>query len=1118
MASGRHKKVSVLLAVIAATCLSGRDAVHVTFNREHACSFATESVFYPVEDSADTGVADVNLLQSYQRADASSTTTTNGGFPVVPCTEVTSETCTSTKSIVVGISRCLKDSTITAIASWFGSTLKVSSTQRLTMWKDRANVELKLVFVMLRGACKVANGTPVTTRLSTFSQYTTAPLIDGLSDSTLTNANAISTIMFFNSDDDSVHANVQARASNAKLTFTYHFHVNEASTATTSSYLNTIYLAKIDDLKVYLPFAPSSAKRYTCSSANLPGGVPVPCQSRIARCMCTCPKGFEITKSAWASNLVCTKVGSTFTDFNNLCGTCVWDNYGAFKYYVNEALPSCDLSNLISKAGFPMPHLMKSYVTSASEASRSVTISATPTSSPVYDGGGVANYVYNKATDQAGTCSDPVSWLRRRPFRYPTWSLTPIRAASAAPAAKISTCKWTKYRDSPADLFNSLLISSFGKFDLIASAVDSTLHVGSCMGCITVVDNYRPRATALCPTSFSDAIMSVSSLSPAQLASGDKFASLNGANVVTANESIHAVLAFQEKAVNDACSASSRCDDESFAMKNFFGDKYTMGKTFVDAKTCFAPTSVWTDFLGAADATRDLFPDDAALQCETPGTQGRCTRCCQMQVKLKEKWVDYLCDSNYDVERCDGLDSEVCSYSQCLTFSGDTALSADAQIRPTVVAESQNVISKLTQQGYDSTTEIHRALACTSFSRTSDDACTFKAKVADLIDTKAEFHADWSKYDTNGKDASKFVFWRYRILDESNSKWRRLTDAAKHTFLKSETRIIVEAWSQCGLVKSFTFCVKLHVHSPIEVCENFSGMWYQSSINNQLEDDVLCNYPKSDFVELTFDYHPNIGIQFAPDKLHMSINRVECTATFDDRESTQIIGVGGGSKATSLEIVHRFAVELIHEPTTVALLTGLYVQCTFTYLRYDKSTVSQTCDKSFLMQDCDSPCFDKTLGGTCAAGLTDCRANKLPTPYRACGSNVITASSTQTLMNAAGETCCQACADQPIECKPLLDLKEGDIKRCEPKAEPRTTDPYTSNAYAYVTQILAEVGKSLEEVSPVDFFTSPMFLAVVGSAVLVVVAGLVVWKKRAAMNQEQHMEWELYSLMETNAS
>lgn len=78
----------LLLVVVNQVPLLQADFVEL--NRDLTCSYATDALF-PI-DSTDV-LDDVSWLQSYRPPPDSNNPVTNGSFPLVKCTEVSSEDC-----------------------------------------------------------------------------------------------------------------------------------------------------------------------------------------------------------------------------------------------------------------------------------------------------------------------------------------------------------------------------------------------------------------------------------------------------------------------------------------------------------------------------------------------------------------------------------------------------------------------------------------------------------------------------------------------------------------------------------------------------------------------------------------------------------------------------------------------------------------------------------------------------------------------------------------------------------------------------------------------------------------------------------------------------------------
>ncbi|TYZ58445.1 hypothetical protein PybrP1_000256 [[Pythium] brassicae (nom. inval.)] len=1045
-------------------------AVFVEFRRDLARSYASSGLF--PTDATDVA-SDAAWLQSYRRSNAGAT---NGGYAPVACAEVTDESCGSNAvPVVVGISSCLTDATIAKIKDWIAG---IAATKP-TCWKNDASAALKFKFVLHASTCAPPSQSLLTrnklSRLDGFKAY--GAVVSALPPPS---DDVTAAVMFFQDDGSALLEGLSAYKTltdyeeKAKVPLAYNFQVNELANgaAPTTLYSNAKYLASISELRKVSLF--TAVTRYACA-AKLPNSKPFPFldASGTKRCLCTCPAGYELTETS-SNKLSCQKLSDA------PCGTCVWDAFGPLKFEVTDALKTCDLSGRMAASGMPVPYLMTPSVDEgkSSDPSRQLTFSATQQVAPVYSGDAVASFLY--AQQKLNGKIDREALLLRRPLQLPrSYSGLPkYTPTGGSSATKTSTCAWTKYQETPSTNFAKLPITGYGKYKLVATAAGGG-RTDSCAGCLAVVDQSRPRATTQCPAPFFDSgafgritVGGSSELLNAELTAG---------NLDKADAAVQQVFVFQSNATNDACSADNRCDSELFELRNFFDNKFAAGSTkFSDGRECFAPKRVWSDFLGSSAAQQSPFSDDSLLQADVPvsssggGGGAQCTRCCRLNVALKERWVDYLCDATYDTERCDGSDSEACAYTQCLTLTGSSTLAADAQVRPSIKTESDSVLKELA--GAASTayaavppTEIHRALACTKFGETRDDSCTFRSTVSALVSTTAAFKATLNSV-ASGKDASAFVFWRYRVAGDAT--WRLLAgaSAAEHVFAQSETQIALEAWSRCGLVRTFSFRVVLHVHSSLRVCESFDMMWYQASVARlKLPGAPLCNVPKSDFVELTFDYRPSFGLEMttaaAASEMRSSLAGVVCSASLNARPSAEIVRV---ENAKSFEIVRRFAVQLQTLSRTAALTT-LNMTCAFTFTRFDKSTTALTCSKSFWLKDCDAPCANTTaLNAACSSvsALATCASTQQPGPFDACGgTSVLSATDAKTQLTVASKTCCQSCSGGvATSCVALVEVPNeasggsASVRRCEPQV---SASIYAREAFASASSVRAAAPTTL---------------------------------------------------------
>ncbi|KAG6954033.1 hypothetical protein JG688_00012548 [Phytophthora aleatoria] len=423
-------------------------------------------------------------------------------------------------------------------------------------------------------------------------------------------------------------------------------------------------------------------------------------------------------------------------------------------------------------------------------------------------------------------------------------------------------------------------------------------------------------------------------------------------NLAKANDLVQQYFNFGDQAENDGCSGNNRCDLHQFSKKNFFETKYTR-YSHDESISCFDKDLVLGDILN-----HDKIP-------------------------LREFWTDYRCGSDYDARYCEGDSDQSCTFEQCLVVNGDTLATVTARIKPNVVAESKQVLQHLHQQDYQTVTQVHRALECTSYYG-DDGQCVYMAKLSELIETTQtmNFDGDFSVND--------FVHWRYKVNGDSE-KWQ-LWKTRRKTSAETGCK-----WSTCEAVYDdddvLTFSdpeAKISIEAAVDVCKHFGEMWYQTSVSRLPIATQMCAYPGSDFAELTFDFHPNVGLQYSRTELRMNVSEVDCTGTIENRTSVEILKV----TKRSPEIVTRFGVELVHIPNTEAI-TNFDVSCDFTYAGYGQAIYKKTCGRSFSITDCKGPRFDVP---NVKCEYDGCAGKQKAGLYEACGGNIVRSTKTTTLV------------------------------------------------------------------------------------------------------------------------
>ncbi|GMF38777.1 unnamed protein product [Phytophthora fragariaefolia] len=880
--------------------------------------------------------------------------------------------------------------------------------------------------------------------------------------------------------------------SSAHVSKTFNFQICNGGTNCEGTFENCIHLEETVDLFMYNPF--TVTRSLHC--ANLDNGVPVTYLNATGarQCFCNCPAGYEMAENEYGRP-ACNKI------VEEPC-PCVWSECNGFKHEVKSDLPVCSFKGVATSWGLPVPFPSDGYVADKREnivegyMNPRITLKAEREHMREFRG-------YDIVGDFGHGLSFPPTFadvIRSNPKAS---SSNPVVAAGPSTSTYDKVITWKDYQMNRDAKIDDMEFTSFGKYHLEINAYDY-YSSATCSGCLVIVDQNRPKASTQCPKSFCDEIAD-----PVHCTDS---AELTEANLEKANGLALQYFDFAIKATNDACSLKSdRCDSESFSRRDFF-DKDYKERGCSQAKECFDKDKVMNDLLNSEHVKKNPFLkgkehktlDTELAECDNtaqPVPAGQCKRCCKMETALKEWWTDYRCGSDYDVRSCDGDSDQKCKFEQCLVMNGDTLATVTACITEDAKAESESVLAQVEDQAYQTVTQIHRSLDCTSFGGT-DGECDFRAKLSELIDTTEQLNVAPSY---GHVEVTDYVYWRFKIVGEGESwqlwKTGRRTEYGEIvydnddvlTFSNPETKIILEAWTQCGMVRRFFFYVHLHVNSPVSACSKFNDMWYQTSVSRLPIGTGMCAYPGSDFAELTFDFHPNVGLQYSRDELRMKVSKVECSGALEGRTPATILSVTENSP----EIVTRFAVTMLNKATTEAA-TDFHVACNFTYKLFSGTLRTETCTRDFSISDCKGPAFD-IPDSQCE--YDSCADNDTAGLYEACGGIVVKADDKCTIVETGEKPCCQGCKDTEVSCVALLDLpnENADIMRCEPNSESAYASDYSYYAAVLLTATTQE---------------HPAATALLGATALIAVVALVVVRRRVvASRSAQTVDDAYYPLL-----
>ncbi|OQR99754.1 hypothetical protein ACHHYP_04641 [Achlya hypogyna] len=762
----------------------------------------------------------------------------------------------------------------------------------------------------------------------------------------------------------------------------YNFHVCQGADAAscTAQHVafadDSVLLVGDADLFAHNPF--KAVQSFHCAKA-LPNGLPVVSlnKQKHRQCHCKCPSGFEDVKRNGARQCVPTP--------KETC-TCFWSNR-KYAYDIQAAgTPgTCSISKLYPDVIARIPYPRSNYV--------------------------------GEARMNAGDASDGKSVAAGSPLVQVT--VTKRTAAAPLPTTIFSKpYAWTYFELNRDAITNSIVLDAAGLYSVKMTATGYRSGA-DCEVCVAVVDRFRPVSSARCPAPKCDA----------GTCTGDAIAAYSKANVALADALYQAHVAYAAPAnvVNDGCS-EARCDAKNYYRKDMFATD------FVEADVALAG-SCFHDKLPAAVTTQmqasPFGANGCHLQQALPVADGRCTRCCKFTTQLKELWHDYKCGNGTvpAAQQCSGTDPG-CKTTQCLAATGTTFFDAAASVRPAYKKATDDLIAKMyPKSGYESTSEVHLLLECTAFGVTNEGKCAHVAPIDDLFGVAASLVDNTV---LSNVKASDFVFWRFRVDGGNWRVYKDAADAAPVRFEAQKSTVVLEAWSQCGLVHKSIFNVFLHLNRKLCVADRFDAMWYQATSAFD-GTGALCNYYESDFAELTFDFEPTSGLHCDANDSAVSpyvSTGVMCTVQYGKLPSTLLLA----SDDRNASVLKRFSFQMLSVPTTKADTT-FTIACSFAYEGFQTPNVSVAVAKTFTIKNCDRPGWDCPFGACstqCLAGNKGAYASRKPAPYQACRGTSVSASLTSTVVATLNQTCCATCGT--AVCTSILDTPTGtddqDISRC----------------------------------------------------------------------------------------
>lgn len=583
---------------------------------------------------------------------------------------------------------------------------------------------------------------------------------------------------------------------------------------------------------------------------------------------------------------------------------------------------------------------------------------------------------------------------------------------------------WSFFQKNRHAIFDDIELKKAGTYKIILRAFDYGPIPAVCWTWLTVRDKNRPSSTKTCPESFSGSGFPTNTA----IYSKDNY-----------DKAQSLILQFNDwikYRQNDRCIDDHATDPEclkrnKYERWTFNAQKETL-KSFSEPEKCFK--------IGATDTTWMTSHLNAnLLTTSTPGRAQHCKKCCAGQYQFTEWYQAFGCHDIRPKKQC--CAGARCSIHQCLQGDGKTFFKAEMGIHSSLKASSEEIIDHFPDNGYNKVDQIHFELNPTC--QTYGAGCKIEKNLQELLEETRAYHDSFFDIFT-GFNVNQLVKWRYKITGQSG--WKDYHDTQTiESFDRLETAITLQAWSACGLVCEYTFYVFVHMHTKLAVCEHFDTYsFYQSSRYHTGVQTRFCNYPESDFAELTFDFNPQAVFEQGASAHHFKhkFKSMTCTAQFGQGTSYTSNSPTVAATTDAHRFLKRYAVVLAEKPTTRAD-TPLKWTCVFEYKGYkaDSPVLKKSCSQDFTFCDCEKPGWDCPWG-ICRKECTNPAERK---PNQVCAGTKIVWDRTadQTIVDDKIYSCCDKCGDpDSTKCESIFpNIYTNTICSCRVKKIDPSIDP-----------------------------------------------------------------------------
>lgn len=570
---------------------------------------------------------------------------------------------------------------------------------------------------------------------------------------------------------------------------------------------------------------------------------------------------------------------------------------------------------------------------------------------------------------------------------------------------------WQYYQQNRESIFNGIQISSAGKYHLTLRAFDYGPVPETCSTTLIVEDKNPPTAINACPTKsvFGDM-------------ESKHIAKFSEENLDKANNLAVEFKEWVDSRANDGCGNNPKdhsCDIVDYEEFNFNADSYTTNST------CLSNPSKCFQLSRADTVWMRQYIGQIADNTKLPGEPKFCKKCVKLNHRFGENLTPYYCGGDDGNVQCQLGDS--CGVEQCLVADGKDFFTSDVKITDGLRENTAKIIKEFPNEGYNNVNQIHYSMDSICTSEYDNANCQIRQPIKTMFDIVSEFATSSTRQDVFGGvgSARQYIQWRFKIEGDDEWSWKAYKSSRDVVFDQFRTAVVFEGWTACGKIAEEVMFVYLHLHTTLDIDGPFGDdMFYQSSrYKTNRADDEMCNFPLTDFAEVTFDFKPSAIFKQDGDsaQLQYTFTALDCTVQYEDAAAVPVIQ----NYTSNGHFLERYALEL---PSPTRFQTNVLWSCRFSYKDYHGNAKSAVSQKRFKIMDCDPPGIDCPWGEcqeTCPSNLrrpnTVCDGNHL----------VWNQAKGKTEFNTSRHECCKSCSSKTTCASIFPGIEQDTIHYCE---------------------------------------------------------------------------------------